>query len=327
MKYAFENIQVELLRLIHTSKSSIKIAVTWFTNHEIFDAVLEKMQNESYTAELIVLNDHINNKKQGLDFQKFIELNGDFYYSEVENMVHHKFCIIDEQTLITGSYNWTYYAEKRNWENIIMIQDPIIVEAYLNEFKKIINRYTKIDIVISRRNIHADLTSIKYLKTDYMLQAQNYILKGDKINGIKAYTEVLKLDNKDKEIEKNRANLLDEINSTGLDKCPFEIGIKYKGGYVPTILANVQLPVTVVTQGRSSVDNATALKLTIQKYEHTHVTILEFSLINIKPCPKGTVKLENTLTLNKSGLLIVNCRELNGYSKATTKVGDLKRWL
>ena len=51
-----------------------------------------------------------------------------------KGFLHHKFCVIDRETVITGSYNWTYYAETRNLENIIIFHDPDSVNAYLKEF-------------------------------------------------------------------------------------------------------------------------------------------------------------------------------------------------
>ena len=118
----FTNIQDELIKRINQSTDNLKIAVTWFTNHDLFDAVIKKLANPEYKVTLIVLNDRINNKQEGVNFQRLIESNGSFYYSSVENMVHHKFCIIDDKIVITGSYNWTYYAENRNWENIVILE-------------------------------------------------------------------------------------------------------------------------------------------------------------------------------------------------------------
>jgi phosphatidylserine/phosphatidylglycerophosphate/cardiolipin synthase-like enzyme len=152
----------------------LKIAVTWFTNHDIFDAVIEKLKNPDFKVYLIVLNDRINNKREGIDFQKLIDLNGNFYFSNNENMVHHKFCIIDDCIVITGSYNWTYYAENRNWENVVILSDEEIVKGYVEEFEKVINSHEKIENIASTRNTDAAVTSNDYLLTDYTLPERHY---------------------------------------------------------------------------------------------------------------------------------------------------------
>ena len=130
-------IQEKLISLIEKSTKSLKIAVTWFTNHDLFEAIIKKLNIPDFQLDLIVLNDRINNKIEGVDFQSLINNGGNFYYSNIERMVHHKFCIIDDKIVATGSYNWTYYAERRNWENILIIEESEIVKGYIEEFDNV----------------------------------------------------------------------------------------------------------------------------------------------------------------------------------------------
>jgi hypothetical protein len=48
--------------------------------------------------------------------------------------MHHKFAIIDNRLLLTGSYNWTFSANNRNDENLMVIDDPEIIEIFQNQF-------------------------------------------------------------------------------------------------------------------------------------------------------------------------------------------------
>ena len=41
-------------------------------------------------------------------------------YEEGDQLMHHKFCVIDRSTVITGSYNWSFRAQE-NEENITVI--------------------------------------------------------------------------------------------------------------------------------------------------------------------------------------------------------------
>ena len=53
-------------------------------------------------------------------------------------MMHHKVIVIDEDTVITGSYNFSKNAEKRNDENLLIIKgNRELAAAYLAEFEKI----------------------------------------------------------------------------------------------------------------------------------------------------------------------------------------------
>ena len=49
--------------------------------------------------------------------------------------MHHKFVIVDQQTVLTGSYNWTHESEEENHENLLILRDSFAVEAYTLEFE------------------------------------------------------------------------------------------------------------------------------------------------------------------------------------------------
>ena len=52
--------------------------------------------------------------------------------------MHHKVIVVDEDTVITGSYNFSKNAEKNNSENLLIIKgNREIAAAYLAEFEKI----------------------------------------------------------------------------------------------------------------------------------------------------------------------------------------------
>lgn len=134
----FRHIRFSVVKEIEKATESIKVAVYWFTNHELFDLLYQKKLIGT-RCDLIIHNDYINNRGAGLPFQKFINAGGRFYFSDEENPMHNKFCIIDGRVLINGSYNWTYYAESKNRENILIIKDELdVLRAFETEFEKLI---------------------------------------------------------------------------------------------------------------------------------------------------------------------------------------------
>ena len=48
--------------------------------------------------------------------------------------MHHKFAIMDGRTALTGSYNWTLESEEENYDHLVILQDPHVLEAYRREF-------------------------------------------------------------------------------------------------------------------------------------------------------------------------------------------------
>lgn len=51
--------------------------------------------------------------------------------------MHDKFCVIDNQRVITGSYNWSDNAEYKNDENISIQNDPDSATRYSLEFRRL----------------------------------------------------------------------------------------------------------------------------------------------------------------------------------------------
>lgn len=53
-------------------------------------------------------------------------------------VMHNQFCVIDNQVVITGSYNWSSNAEFKNDENISIIKDNNIASDYSVQFRKLL---------------------------------------------------------------------------------------------------------------------------------------------------------------------------------------------
>jgi hypothetical protein len=110
-------------------------------------------------------------------FQKFIDSGGKFYFSDEENPMHNKFCIIDNQVLINGSYNWTYYAESKNRENILIIKDERdVLQAFETEFSKLIELVKPLQTITRLTKFEVEennlLRNRDYLAHDIIYQAK-----------------------------------------------------------------------------------------------------------------------------------------------------------
>ena len=51
--------------------------------------------------------------------------------------MHNKFVIIDDKLLLTGSFNWSFSAVNKNWENIMITGNPDIVNPYIDNFEQL----------------------------------------------------------------------------------------------------------------------------------------------------------------------------------------------
>lgn len=51
--------------------------------------------------------------------------------------MHHKFCVIDDEIICTGSFNWTSQAVTGNNEFVMISNESWIVDPFRAEFKKL----------------------------------------------------------------------------------------------------------------------------------------------------------------------------------------------
>lgn len=140
----FDNIQDVLTKRVALSQHNIYIAVAWFTNDIIFES-LKSALNKKVKVKVVILNDLINRNEFGLDFGVLTKLGADVRFARSDSgTMHNKFCIIDNM-VITGSYNWTYHANK-NDENILITDEESVVDRYREEFDRLFGAATPIPL-------------------------------------------------------------------------------------------------------------------------------------------------------------------------------------
>lgn len=49
-------------------------------------------------------------------------------------LMHNKFCVFGDETVWTGSFNFTYEASRMHQENVVVLKDPALAAAYKSQF-------------------------------------------------------------------------------------------------------------------------------------------------------------------------------------------------
>lgn len=155
----FEEIAYHITSELKKARESIYLAVAWFTDFEFFDIICQKA-GAGVSVEVMLLDDEINLGAWGLDFEKLRILGGKVFFlktsDEGEGIMHNKFCVIDENVAITGSYNWSRKA-RRNRENITVIKDaPDLIVQFLEEYDRIKLHFNISQEVKTLTKIHYD---------------------------------------------------------------------------------------------------------------------------------------------------------------------------
>lgn len=139
----FENIHIQIIKEISRAQQSIKLCVAWFTDVELYNHIL-RAQERGVIVKIVIANHEFNLiDKNPVDFKELLLNNGTVNYignltnDYTDSLMHHKFCIVDNKVLMTGSYNWTRKA-RQNDENLLVIEDEAeVVKSFEEKFKNL----------------------------------------------------------------------------------------------------------------------------------------------------------------------------------------------
>lgn len=137
----FENIQQVISTELLKAKKTIYVAVAWFTDTRLLK-ILEEKAKQGIKIKVLFVADEINDKSS-VDFSDLESFGGKVFPLDTNKLLmHNKFCVIDNKTVITGSYNWTNKAANSNLENIMLITgNADVCEQYQNNFDAILSEY------------------------------------------------------------------------------------------------------------------------------------------------------------------------------------------
>jgi hypothetical protein len=318
VKAQFDNIRQTILEELDTATDKIVVAVYWFTNQTLFQKLMSKVA-DGLKVELIIHNDYINNRETGLNFQSFIDCGGEFYFSDTFNPMHNKFCVIDEKTLINGSYNWTYYAEDRNRENILLIKkENETVEAFSREFERLKSLTEKVEKIRPLTEFEVDefnlLRARDYLANDIVFQAK----ETGKIEIIESAFQIAP---ENIEVQKTAFDL----NLTKRYKLKHSIGSSLKDdGYLIIVPKDSYIPISMSEIIVTTVDNQTTCGATIHYGENPKASlnnsIVKMKIGGLPPKPAGEAQMKYHFTIDIYGNLKMEKFSLdNGVRQVLTK--------
>jgi phosphatidylserine/phosphatidylglycerophosphate/cardiolipin synthase-like enzyme len=136
-----------IIRQIEGASVEIRIALYQVTHDDIVEALVKVCETKQ--VRVILDKDHFeDSKKYSADAVKALqesEVNLRWATfpddEEFKPRFHHKFAVFDEHTAITGSYNWTWTGETKNYENMLVINDRHIAKQFGDEFEKLWKKF------------------------------------------------------------------------------------------------------------------------------------------------------------------------------------------
>ena len=180
MEVFTQNIEQVILEHFDKAKKSIIIVVAWFTNPKIVAKLIELKKFKKLDIQILVDNNEVNQKYFFELHSTDLKNNGVEIKSQyISKFNHNKFAIIDNEILITGSYNYTIKANK-NYENIIIENDSRIANFYYRIFNFFTNEnYIDPNIEILFENFNF---TNKLISTYYPFSSKLFLKLKPKIN-------------------------------------------------------------------------------------------------------------------------------------------------
>lgn len=194
----FENIQDEILKEINKAQHSIFVAVAWLTDRVIFSALCEKAK-ANIDVELLLINDTINNDYASFDHKILKEHGGKVFFvnpSKEGAIMHHKFCVIDRNTVITGSYNWSKKAQQNDENVVITSEAQELGTRFIQEFNSIKDRIAGEKFTIGQVDIAKAIKRLEIIKGLILLEEDeeitSHVRKLKEVNVTSEIIEIIK---------------------------------------------------------------------------------------------------------------------------------------
>jgi len=161
-----------IIEQLNKAGKSIDIAMYYFTDRNLANAVIDA-HNRGVRVRVYLDKDQ---KEAKYSKSRYLAKHGvTILYSSNSYLMHHKFAVIDNEVVITGSYNWTASAGERNNENLIVIRDPPLASRYKQEFYRLWSEH-----YLSEERLEAPAQELKSFEQQPQAEKVVYITKTGK---------------------------------------------------------------------------------------------------------------------------------------------------
>jgi len=128
-----DDVEDQIIDEIESAEEAIYFATFTFTSQNVADALIAEHD------EGVVVNGIYESFQVGRYSTYDLLLENGIEVTKDKNpaVMHNKFFVIDNRTVITGSYNPTKHANEGNDENVLIIHSKAIAETFAAEFKKL----------------------------------------------------------------------------------------------------------------------------------------------------------------------------------------------
>ncbi len=127
----------KILSLVRKANKSVNVAIFSFTHEQLADELV-KADIKGLDVEVLVERRQRNG--QNSQYTRLRDFGVDIKVDGNKNNLHHKFIIIDNKIVITGSPNFSWSGYNRNDENFLIIYNDELALRYVREFDRLFGK-------------------------------------------------------------------------------------------------------------------------------------------------------------------------------------------
>ena len=121
-------------RQLRAARRSLDLCVFTISDDRIAGEILAARRRG---VSVRLLTDNEKERDAGSDVARLRSAGIPVVVDRTSAHMHHKFAIVDGDRLLNGSYNWTRSACEFNEENLIVTNDPALVERFIAQFERL----------------------------------------------------------------------------------------------------------------------------------------------------------------------------------------------
>lgn len=132
-----DDVADQIIAEIDAADERLRFMAFTFTNEEIAEAIVAR-SNAGVTVQGVI--EARNAERTYSQYDRLRRAAHDILQDGNPYIMHHKAMIIDEETVILGSFNFTASADRTNDENVLVIHDPEVAALFVAEFGRVYER-------------------------------------------------------------------------------------------------------------------------------------------------------------------------------------------
>jgi len=129
-----DKVAQKILPRLQAAKSKIDFMAFSFTDDDLGQAVLDRAKAGVKVRGVF---ENTGSETKYSEYGKLVQAKLDVWQDGNPYLMHHKVFIIDDKTVILGSFNFSQNAETENDENLIIVDDPALAAQFEAEFARV----------------------------------------------------------------------------------------------------------------------------------------------------------------------------------------------